>query len=86
MSPSEESLKRSRIDRFLIRAKDVMLLITTCVPALILVTKFWSIPGIVEAHAKDIDYLKERQIIDRTEIAVVKQGIGDIKEILYKKL
>lgn len=76
--------ERSSLDKFLMRFKDVMLLVSTSVPILLMMMKFWGLPGIVEAQAKDIDMMKEQIVIQRTEIAVMKAGFIDIKESLNR--
>lgn len=82
---SENSYRRSAVDKFFLRAKDVMLLFTSCIPMVILVSKFWMLPGLVEAHAKQLTEVQAKLTAEDKEIAVLQQGINDIKYILLQK-
>ena len=77
--------EKQHIDTWLIRAKDIIIIVAAFLSFAGYGLKLYAIPGIQEAQAKTIVDMKSTLVAHDQDIAVLKSGIYDIKSLLIRK-
>ena len=73
------------MDRWMIRAKDIIIIMAAVLSFWGYGFKLYTLPGVQEAQAIELSQQKRVLASHDIEIAVLKSGIDDIKTILIAK-
>ena len=84
MTPSPRP-ERQSLDRWLIRAKDIIIIFAAVLSFAGYGMKLYKLPGVQEAQAVEIKAINNKITAHDTDIAVLSTGINDIKALLLNK-
>lgn len=77
--------ERQQFDRWLMRGKDVIIIVAAFLSFVGYGFKLYTLPAIQEAQAKLLETIQLKIIAHDQELATLRVGISDIKELLLKK-